>query len=123
MSKQNGLFVAGLGFGVAATVIMSNRQIRTRLQRAVMNTPFGKTVHNRSKVITHRVCEALSDVEGTLRKGEQTIGEVRNQVKRKIDHTATVAKRVVDKVADTSKGAAHKAGDRLERTGRRFQAV
>ena len=123
MSKQNVIFVAGVGVGIGATLVLSNREVRTRLEKALLGTPLGTALRKRSKSVAKRVSVALSDAEGTLRKGERAIGDITNQVKHRIDYTAETAKKVIDKVADTSKGAAHKAGDHLERTGRRLQAV
>lgn len=125
MTKQTGvsIFVAGIGVGVATAVLMNDSRMRARLGKTLMSSPFGKAVKSSSKVITNRVSDALSDAEAGFRKGEQAIGDISSQVKSTIDFTATAAKKVVEKVAVTSKDAAHMAGDHLERTGKLLQTV
>jgi gas vesicle protein len=98
MAKQNGLpiFVAGMSVGVAAMLLLDH-QVRARLGRT------------------------LTAAQGTLKKGERTMSDVRDKVKDKIDDAADATKKAVDKVVDKSKDAAHKAGEHLERGGKRLQ--
>lgn len=110
MTKQIGLpiFIAGLGVGVAATLFMKDREMRNRI---------GKAVGDRSQ----RVGEALSDPLASWKRGQQSMSDIKDKVKSKIDDAADATKKAVDKVADKSKEAAHKAGEQLERGGKRLQ--
>jgi methyl-accepting chemotaxis protein len=121
MAKLDGvtIFVAGIGIGVAATLLLKDRELRNRV---------GNALSNGSRTVTDRLSDALSDAEGTLRKGEKLMSDVKTKVKNQIDDTAAGAKKVVDKVADKSKEAAHQAkeaahqaGEHLERGGKRLQ--
>ena len=51
------------------------------------------------------------------------MSSVKTRLKDKIDDTAGSAKKVVDKAVDKSRGVAHKAGEQLERGGKRLQKV
>lgn len=99
MAKHNGLpiLVAGIGIGVAATLLMKDRRLRTR------------------------VTAALADPHATWNKGEKAMSDVKDKLKNKIDDAAGATKKAVDKVVDKSKDAAHKAGEHLERGGKRLQ--
>ncbi len=110
MTKQDGLqlLVAGIGIGVAATLFIKDRELRTRL---------GKALSERSQ----RASAALSKSEATWKHGEQAMSDVKDKLKNKIDDAADATKKMVDKVADKSKQAAHKAGEQLERGGKRLQ--
>lgn len=110
MTKHNSLplLVAGIGIGVAATLFLQDRELRTRL---------GKALGDRSK----RVTEALSDPEATWKRGEKAMSDVKDKLKKNIDDAAEATKQMVDKVAEKSKDAAHKAGEQLERGGKRLQ--
>jgi predicted butyrate kinase (DUF1464 family) len=65
----------------------------------------------------------FGDVAGKLGKGERTMSDVKSKLKDKISDTAEGAKKLVDKSVDKSKEAAHKAGEHLERGGKRLQKV
>jgi hypothetical protein len=99
MENHTGLsiLVAGIGIGVAATLLMKDRQLRTR------------------------VTDALSDPDVTWKKGQKAMSDVKDKLKDKIDDAADATKKAVDKVADKSKDAAHKVGEHLERGGKRLQ--
>jgi hypothetical protein len=110
MAKHNGLpiLVAGIGIGVAATLLMTDRGLRSRVGKALSNG-------------SQRATEALSDPEATWNKGEKAMSDVKGKFKNKIDDAAGAAKKAVDQVVDKSKDAAHKAGEHLERGGKRLQ--
>ena len=52
---------------------------------------------------------------------EKAMSDVKGKVKDKIDDAAEATKKAVDKVVDKSKDAAHKAGEQLEKGGKRLQ--
>jgi gas vesicle protein len=109
MTKNAGLpiFVAGIGIGVAATLFMMDRELRTRL---------GKSLSERSQ----SAADALSD-PATWKRGEKAMSDVKDKLKNQVDDAADATKKAVDKVVDKSKDAAHKAGEHLERGGKRLQ--
>ena len=116
MAKYDSLpiFVAGIGVGVAATLLMMDGDLRKRLGKAVSDG-------------SQRVTEAFSDPEAAWEKGQNAMSDVKDKLKNKVDDAADATKKatkqVVDKVADKSKDAAHKAGEHLERGGKRLQDV
>ena len=78
---------------------------------------MGKSFSNGSQ----RVKEALPNSDAMLRRGEKKMSDVKDKLKNKIDDAAEASKKAVDKVVDKSKDAAHKAGEQLERGGKRLQ--
>jgi hypothetical protein len=110
MGKNNGLpiLLAGIGIGVSVTLLMMDRELRTRLGRALGSG-------------SRQVTEALSDPDAAWNKGEKIMSDVKDKLKNKIDDAADATKKAVDKVVDKSKDAAHKAGEHLERGGKRLQ--
>jgi hypothetical protein len=101
-------FVAGIGIGVAVTLLLKDGELRSRM---------GKALNNGSQ----RVAEALSDPEATWKKGQHAMSDVKDKLKDKIDDAAEATKKTVDKVVDKSKDAAHTAGEHLERGGKRLK--
>ena len=99
MAKHYGLpiLVAGIGIGVAATWLMQDRKLRTR------------------------VTQALANPDAAWNKGEKAMSDVKDKLNNKIDDAADATKQAVDKVVDKSKDAAHQAGKHLERGGKRLQ--
>lgn len=102
------ILAAGIGIGVAATLLVMNRELRTRIAEALSNG-------------SQRVSEAFSDPEATWNRGERAMSDVKDKLKNKIDDAADAGKKVVDKVVDKSKDAAHEAGKHLEKGGKRLQ--
>ena len=102
------ILAAGIGIGVAATLLVMNRELRTRLVEA-----FGNG--------SQRISEAFSDPGETWNKGEKAMSDVKDKLKSKIDDAADASKKAVDKVVDKSKDAAHEAGKHLETGGKRLQ--
>jgi hypothetical protein len=110
MANEYGLplFVAGIGIGVAATLLVKDRDLRSRL---------GKAFDNGSQ----QVSDLLSDPEAAWKRGANAMSDVKDKVKDKIDDAASATKKAVDKVVDKSKDAAHQAGEQLEKGGKRLQ--
>jgi hypothetical protein len=110
MAQQNGLpiFMAGIGIGIAAALVLMDGDLRSRI---------GKAMGNGSQ----RVTGALADPAAAWKRGENAMSDVKDKLKDKIDDAADATKKVVDKVVDKSKDAAHKAGEHLERGGKRLQ--
>ncbi len=63
----------------------------------------------------------VPDPDAMLKKGQKAMSDVKDKLKNKIDDAAEASKKAVDKVVDKSKDAAHKAGEQLERGGKRLQ--
>jgi gas vesicle protein len=122
MSKQNHIpmFLAGVGIGVAATLLFTDEETRSRLSHRLRNGWKG-------------VSEALADPAQMWSRAEQAMNQVEDKLKDKLNDklkdklkdkfdTASVAgKHLVDHLADHSIQAAHKAGEQLERGGKRLQ--
>jgi hypothetical protein len=49
------------------------------------------------------------------------MSDIKDKAKQKIDHAADGAKKVVEKVVDKSKDAAHSTGKKMEEGGKRLQ--
>jgi len=110
MSRENGIaiFAAGIGIGIAVTLLVKDRKLRGRVTKALNNG-------------SQLVSDALADPRATLERGGKAMSNVKDKVKDKIDDAADASKKLVDKVADKTKDAAHKAGEQLERGGKRLQ--
>jgi hypothetical protein len=91
------ILLAGIGIGVAATLLIKDRQLRTQ------------------------VTDALSNPDVAWKKGQKVVSDVKGKVKDKIDDAADATRKAVDTAVDRSKDAAHKAGEHLERGGKRLQ--
>lgn len=102
---QNGvpMLVAGIGIGVAATLVLMDDELRSRLGKALSNG-------------SQRVTGALSDPE-------QTIRDAKDKLRSKIDDAASATKKMVDEVADRSRDVAYRAGEQLEYGGKRLKNV
>jgi uncharacterized phage infection (PIP) family protein YhgE len=107
-NKGLSIFVAGLGIGVAATLVFADGELRSRLGKAL-------------GAGSQRVSEALSDPEATWNSGAQAIRDAKDQLKNKIDDAADAVKKAADQAAARSREAAHAAGEHLERGARRLQ--
>jgi F0F1-type ATP synthase membrane subunit b/b' len=59
--------------------------------------------------------------KASWKRGQKSMSDIKDKVKSKIDDAADATKKAVDKVADKSKEVAHKAGEQLERGGKRLQ--
>jgi gas vesicle protein len=119
-------FVAGLGVGAAAAVLLAPEA--------------GRTTRNRIGDSGSRAADALKTHAGDLRgaasdllqegksiwrdaqnKRSETMSGFKEKVKEKIDDTADAAKNAAEGVIDKSKDVAHGAGKKLERGGKRLQ--
>ena len=110
MTKDNHLpiFIAGVAIGAAAAVVVLDAELRSNVGAALRQG-------------TQRMSEAISDAEAAWKKGENVMSSVKDKVKDKIDDAASVTKKAIDKTVDKSKEAAHKAGEQLEKGGKRLQ--
>jgi hypothetical protein len=110
MAKHDGfpILMAGIGIGVAATLLMTNRKLRTGVSKSLSNG-------------SQRLAGAVSNPDATWKRGEKTMSDIKYKLKNKIDDAAGASKKVVDKVVDKSRVAAHKAGEHLEQGGKRLQ--
>ena len=108
--SQNGLpmLLAGIGIGVAATLVLMDDDLRSRM---------GKALGTGSE----RVTDALSNSQRTMRDAADKFST--DQLKSGIDDAAAAAKKMVNEVADRSRDAAHRAGEQLEQGGKRLQNV
>jgi len=102
------LLAVGIGIGVAAALLVMNRELRSRLAEAWSNG-------------SQRISRVLPDPDAIWNRGEKAMSDVTDKLKNKIDDASDAGKKVVDKVVDKSKDAAHQAGKHLERGGKRLQ--
>ena len=110
MRNHNGLpiFFAGLGIGVAAALVWMDEDVRSRV---------GKVLGKGSD----RVSDALSDSKATWNRGAKALNEATEQLKSKIDDAAEATKKMVDQATRQTRDAAHRAGEQLERGGKRLR--
>jgi hypothetical protein len=62
-------------------------------------------------------------VQGVKAQKGELMSDFKDKAKDKIDAAADAAKRVTDKVVDKSKEAAHVAGKKMEKQGKRLQSA
>ncbi len=84
------ILVAGIGIGVAATLVFMDDELRSRLWNV-------------------------------LGRESQRVSDARDKLRNKLDDAADATKKMMDQVAEKSRDAAHRAGEQLERGGKRLQ--
>jgi gas vesicle protein len=94
------LLLAGLGAGVAAAVLFAPCAGSKRRGRIADLGRIGKDAQ---------------------KKGINTMSDLKDQAKKKIDDAAEAAKNATKKTADTAKDMTHKAGKTMEEGGKRLQ--
>ena len=58
-----------------------------------------------------------------IKKGADTMSDLKDRVKQKIDEGVDAAKKVTDQAVDKTKDFAHRAGKKIEKGGKRLQDV
>ncbi len=110
MTRNNHLpiFIAGIAIGVAAAVVLMDEELRSQV---------GTMLRQGS---TH-VSDALADPQAAWKRGGEAMSGAKEKLTDTLNGAASAAKSAVDNVVDKSREAAHKAGEHLERSGRRLQ--
>jgi len=117
------LFLAGLGIGVAGAILLAPAAgDQTRGKIRDMANRAGDAVKDGAKNLGDKAGQTLEEQGLTWNnlqdKGSKIMGDMKDKAKDKIDNAADAAKKGVDTVADKSKDAAHKAGKKMEETGK-----
>ncbi len=113
MSKDNSLlvFFAGLGVGVAATLLFapaSGSELRSRLRNGA-----GKT----GDYLKQQANSIMEPLEDAVTAGKQAFNETVSNAMSNLN----AAGDVIDQSIDKSKDLAHQAGKTLEKGGKRLQ--
>lgn len=129
MRKSNPSFIpflAGLGVGVVATVLLvpqAGRKTRNRIGDIAGRA--ADALKARAGNLRDRTEDLLQEGKSTWKEQEikrrQTMSDSKGKAKEKIDGAADAAKKAAGKVVDTSKDVAHSAGKKLEEGGKRLQ--
>jgi gas vesicle protein len=100
------LFVAGLGIGATAALLL---------------TP-GSGIKNRRRLrkIANRAGVALKDSADDI-GASKAVKDLNDQAKETLDAAASAAKATVNEIADKSSDVAHRVGKTLETGGRQLQ--
>ena len=118
--------LAGIGIGMAAGVLLAP-QAGDKTRKRAQDTA------RRAGDVLKEHAENLSDTAGELlemgkrtwrdteRESYQTMSDLRDKAKDKIDEAAVAAKKATDHVVDKTKDLAHKAGKKMEEAGKQLQ--
>jgi len=119
-------FLAGLGVGVAATVLLvpeAGRKTRNRIGDIAGRA--ADALKARAQNVRDRTEDLFQEGKSTWKEQEikrrETMSDLKDKAKDKIDDAADATKKAAGKVVDTSKDIAHSAGKKLEEGGKRLQ--
>jgi gas vesicle protein len=119
-------FLAGLGTGMAAAFLLSNssgKENRTNMLRAADSV--GEALKKGAGELGDAAGNILRNGKSVLaderNKGSETLSDLKNQVKEKLDDAAGGAKKVAGGITDISKELAHSTGKTLEAGGKHLQ--
>jgi gas vesicle protein len=119
-------FVAGLGVGVVATILLvpeAGRKTRNRIGDIAGRA--ADAMKARARNLRDRTEDFLQEGKSTWKEQEiqrrETMSDLRDKAKEKIDNATDAAKKAAGKVVDTSKDLAHSAGKKLEEGGKRLE--
>lgn len=119
-------FLAGLGMGIAATILLApkvRRNIRDRIadlaDHAVdaLKTGAGDLHHAAGDLLQ----EGKSTWNDAKNKSSEAASELGITAKEEIDHVGDAAKNCAAGVADKAREVAHRAGTKLEEGGKQLQ--
>jgi hypothetical protein len=119
-------FLAGLGIGAAASVLLSTEG-RGRLRRRVRE--IGGHADDALKGGVDKLSDAPGKARAQRKVGRevdyqeriQPMSKLKDKAKQKIGDVAGAAKKAADIVVDKSKDVAHSAGKKIEKGGKRLQ--
>lgn len=127
--RKNGPFIpflTGLGIGMAATVLLvpeAGRKTRNRIGDIAGRA--ANTLKARARNLRDRTEDLLQEGKLTWKQQEikrrETMSDLKDKAKDKIDDAADATKKAAGKVVDASKDIAHSAGKKLEEGGKRLQ--
>ena len=111
--------LAGFGIGVAASVLLAPEaggKTRSRIWNIASRAGYG--LRERAENFGDAAGDVLAEAKRTLRDGQeersQTMSDLKNKAKEKIDDAAVATKKAVDQVVDKSKDVAHNVGKKME---------
>jgi gas vesicle protein len=120
------LFLAGMGVGVAAAIVLApvaGRRTRSRIGEFVR--PVANAIETRAKDLSAAAGELVQEGKLSLRdkhdSAHETMSGLKDKAKNKIDDAVEASTKAAHKVVDESKDAAHSAGQKLENVGNRLQ--
>ena len=129
MQKSNSSFtpfLAGLGVGIVATVLLvpeAGRKTRNRIGGIAGRA--ADALKTRTRNLRGTAESLLQEGKSTWKNQEvkrrETMSDLKDKANEKIDDAAAAAKKAAGKVVDTSKDVAHSAGKKLEEGGKRLQ--
>ncbi len=117
--NQVGSFLAGLGIGLAASMLLTpaaGEKTRGRI----------RDIANRAGNAFKDQAESLGDAAGDiLEKGKRSLqkdgSQAAHDLKDKINDATDTARKTADQVADKSRDLAHSAGRKIEEGGKHLQ--
>ena len=118
-------FAAGLAIGVTATLLLvpeGGGNTRNHIRNAARRV--GDGLQARAEKLGRGAAgipteEMTAEIENGGRR--ETMSDMKDKAKQKIDDAADGAKKAADKVVDKSKDIAHRAGKKMEEGGKRLQ--
>lgn|ERR1035438_10156619 len=121
-------FLAGLGVGVAASVLLapkSGAETQTRI-REIANRA-GTALNTKAKDLTAAATGAVQDAKRTMQQGQnqanQAINDFKNKAHQTIDDATDATKSATGQAVDKSRNAVHVAGEKMEVGGKMLQDV
>ena len=127
MSKIDHLvsFLAGFGIGAAASVLLASEAGgKTRSRIRDITSRAGDVLKERAENLGDVAGDILAESKLTWRDQKeriQTMSDLKDKAKEKIDDAADAAKKATDQVVDKAKDVAHSAGKKMEEGGKRLQ--
>jgi len=116
--KGLSIFLAGMGVGVAAAMVVMDDGLRTRLGKGL-------------RAGSQRVTDAVSDPQAAwdavrntvVDNGAQALNDATQELKSKINEAAGATRKMAEDAAGKSRDLAHRAGDQMERGAKVLQNV
>jgi gas vesicle protein len=118
-------FLAGVGIGVAVSVLLAPEAGgKTRSRIRDITSRAGDVLKERAENLGDVAGDILAESKLTWRDQKeriQTMSDLKDKAKEKIDYAADAAKKATDQVVDKAKDVAHSAGKKMEEGGKRLQ--
>lgn len=128
MSKSDSLvpFLAGLGFGAVAAVLLApetGRNMRHRVNDIARRTADGIQTQavNFGGAAEDVIEQGISTWTRQENKTSETMSDLKDKANEKVDAAAQAVKKSAERVIDKSKDAGHSAGQKLQEGGKRLQ--
>ena len=128
MSKDNSLmmFFAGVGIGVAGTLLLapsSGREMRSRIRGSANRGGdyLRQQADSWKSSVDDAVAAGQQAFHESVSKGADSVSNLKDKVKDKIDDASERAKDTADNAIDKTRELAHQAGKSMEKGGKRLQ--